>query len=489
MHLIRTGSLAFAGLFVPALAQAATFHVDDIQDFGLSPGAEMCQCLSTNDTCTLRAAVETANDCAGDDIIVLQEGGVYTLTINGPGEDKAVTGDLDVVENLVVQAGEGDTVDANWIVGMTDRIFDVHFGAHLTLDGLIVRNGETQPGERGGCIRAQHAGLELRNTSVQICESAVDGGGIWAHDTEVVLVGSQVSQSRALRGLGGGIYADEKPIAFFDSALLSNIAYDGGGLFVGPGAFLTLENTEVNSNSATRGGGGMWVQEDASAVNLEMVANTAEYAGGALVYRADLIVSGLNARANNSARDGAAFYGHQNSRIEIDHGAITSNTASGNGGAFYSFSLVYLYNTSIYDNTAVAGSAIYNIYGGFAYANNVSIVANVPSAGRGIEANIVRLQNSIVESNGFDCNPGVTSLGYVVSPNPTCLAGGAPGNFNGFANATPLVTPSGSTVLTISSTSAAYNAGDNASCESDDQLYTARPQGVACDIGAYELVP
>ncbi len=79
---------------------------------------------------------------------------------------------------------------------------------------------------------------------------------------------------------------------------------------------------------------------------------------------------------------------------------------------------------------------------------------------------------NLIESNGTSTNacPGALAM------NPDPALGGL------------MDTPPGNTEThAITNTSPAYNAGDNATCESTDQRGVMRPQSGTCDIGAFEL--
>src|SRR5439155_19826905 len=77
-------------------AAAATFAVTRTDD--PVPGA-------CDSDCSLREAVLAANAGSGGDTIVLPAGH-YRLTISGPGEDAAATGDLDLTTSVMI-AGAG----------------------------------------------------------------------------------------------------------------------------------------------------------------------------------------------------------------------------------------------------------------------------------------------------------------------------------------------------------------------------------------------
>jgi hypothetical protein len=78
----------------------------------------------------------------------------------------------------------------------------------------------------------------------------------------------------------------------------------------------------------------------------------------------------------------------------------------------------------------------------------------------------------------------------VVSPDCD-IVGDTTGNLTGDPGlATALANNGGPTeTLALLSTSQAIGAGDNALCEPTDQRGTVRPQGVNCDIGAFEAGP
>ncbi len=63
LRLLTISSLACAGALWSADALAYT--VDNVVDVPRSPGAASCVCLDTMGQCSLRAAVQTANQCYG----------------------------------------------------------------------------------------------------------------------------------------------------------------------------------------------------------------------------------------------------------------------------------------------------------------------------------------------------------------------------------------------------------------------------------------
>src|SRR5678816_4255422 len=103
---IRVAALLSAMVAV-ASAQADTYNVNATTDaVDATPGNGVC--ATAAGTCSLRAAVQEANAHAGPDVISLPAG-VYRLSLFGPGEDLAATGDLDVTGELQVNGAGADT--------------------------------------------------------------------------------------------------------------------------------------------------------------------------------------------------------------------------------------------------------------------------------------------------------------------------------------------------------------------------------------------
>jgi len=96
--------------------------------------------------------------------------GTYFLYRGGTDEDNASTGDLDVLENLNVQATYRNrpVIDGNDI----DRIFDVHGSHELTLSGLTLKNGTVVSGgiNGGGAIRLYD---QFSSASIDACSKAI----------------------------------------------------------------------------------------------------------------------------------------------------------------------------------------------------------------------------------------------------------------------------------------------------------------------------
>src|SRR5215207_841509 len=127
-------SILLAQFGLHPAAAAGEFHVNSTADMlDASPGDGLCETDITGD-CTLRAAVQEANALEGADTITIPAG-EYKLTMEGAGEDDALSGDLDITGQVTITgAGAGATViDANGL----DRAF--HVFASLDLSDLTIK--------------------------------------------------------------------------------------------------------------------------------------------------------------------------------------------------------------------------------------------------------------------------------------------------------------------------------------------------------------
>jgi len=419
----------------PRPGGAATYVVDSSTDEADVAPADLV-CATQFGTCTLRAAVQTANANPGPDTIEL-DFRTFTLTKLGA-EDAAVTGDLDVLEAVAVE-GRGPTatvIDAPTANETSiGRIFDVRGGAVLTLKGLGVRNGRAGKDGAladGGCIRVD-GGLVASDVVVEGCDAPGRGGGVFLAAGTLDLTAAALRKNVAAGG-GGGL-AGSGTLAVADSVLAENDGADGGGAIRCLGGTLRVERTAVVNNKATRGnGGGIGVTGGAATVvNVTLSGNTASSRGGGLFL--------------GSPEAGSA-----------NHLTVTRNTAAEGGGLFVSSTSTFTVGNSI-----VAGNTGGDCRGALGEAGFVLLetAANCTVGGSG---------------NVTGRSPGLADLAEV-----------------------PVAARNGRTsfVHALGEDSPARNAGRPAACDPVDQLGEPRPGGVdakgnflpdACDLGAVETL-
>jgi len=298
-----------------------TTVLDEVDTDLADPG-----CNTISGACSLRAAIQQANAIAdGTTTINMPIASTYALTISGSNENDAVTGDLDIKSRIIIN-GAGSGVQA--IDGQSsDRVFDVHANANLTLNDLTIRNGHNQVdvvnpdiitqqniGEQdgGGGIKAVQASLTLNRVNVSNNTAGGAGGGIDIRGGNASINASMVNNN-FVAGFGGGISSMNARVVINDSTISDNthFAQDiifGGGIFNSGGQnSLAINRSTIARNSAYRDGGGIYHQVGGLAItNSTISGNVAARWGGGL-YNANTvnsyIVDLLNVTiTNNDAR-------------------------------------------------------------------------------------------------------------------------------------------------------------------------------------------
>lgn len=343
-----------------------------------------------------------------------------------------------------------------------------------------------------GDVRIAHIGI--RNGQ------AIGAGGGIANFGRLTLTDSQVSGNRALlgegfQGLGGGI-ANFGTLALSATSVLSNSAFLGGGIH--NSGTLSVTASTLSQNTALLGGGfqtgfggGLANFGRAVLIDSSVISNTAA-SGGASQGPLALGLPGIGGGIANGGT------------LAISGTSVISNSASFGGGAV-NFGALDVANSTISGNAAKHdGGGLANSMIGRARLSFVTIANNwagSASAGSGAGGGLsneisgtVRLEGTLLAGNaagsGPDCSGIIGSAGHnLIQSTPGCtLVGEQAGDLLG---PDPLLGPladNGGPTLThaLPLGSPAIDAAAGASCPATDQRGRVRPQGGACDIGAYE---
>jgi len=234
-------------MLVSATAQAQNFIVNSNTD-AVDTGA----CAAGADNCTLRAAIQAANQLAGADTITLPAG-LFQLSLTGTGEDAAATGDLDITDDLTINGAGAlsTTIDG----GDHDRVFDVGpNGAPLSVffNGLTIRKGLASGGP-GGAIRINLGTVVLNDCSLNGNHTDANGGAI--NNAGTLTLNRCTLSANTASGNGGGLY-NASTVAINNTTLSGNTAtLLGGGLYNATSATATVLHATFALNGDTSGGG------------------------------------------------------------------------------------------------------------------------------------------------------------------------------------------------------------------------------------------
>jgi CSLREA domain-containing protein len=505
--------LAVCGVLVFAhVANAATFVVTttlDSADASVGDGA----CAAESGACTLRAAVQEANAIADPDTIILPAG-TFAITTPGLGEDQAASGDLDLRTDItIVGAGPGATlVDGNHL----DRVFDAfpRFGSPpnvVRIEHVAITNGVGDPG--GGIVN--DSDMVLTDVLVNANASSLDGGGIWSGGV-LHVTDSTVVDNHATGGSGGGIgNSFGGRLTVERSSIARNTAArDGGGIFNSAlfslRGSVTIMSSTLSGNRADGcgGGGALFSRGNALLDQVVVDGNVAGCQGGGVTNAGGTLDVVDSTLARNRAGSGggmanagtanvvrSTFAGNQatfafggailgGGTLTVVNSTLSGNTASQSGGAIRArFARLAIASTTIADNSVVGPGVI-----GFGDPDGGGLFLE--------EGAIVDLVNTVLDGNtrigGAASNCAGTvppvSLGHNLEDASTCGLAESGDLSSIDALLAPLADNGGPTEThALLPASPARDAGDDAQCPSTDQRGVARPQGAACDTGAFEL--
>ncbi len=320
-QIIKLGLLLAALLPTFAFrAEATTFYVNVSNTVPLTP---------FNSWSTAATNIQNAIDIANDGDLILVTNGVYAT--GGRVVYGALTNRVVINKAITVRSVNGSTftfIGGNSVVG-TSAIRGVYMSSNSVLSGFTITNG--------GTLKTGDFYQEM------------SGGGIWAIDTNDVVVTNCVLAGNAANQLGGGIYNG----IVQNCMAIKNTANNGGGV-----ANSIVANCIISNNSAFFSGGGA---TGATIINSKILANYAGSGGGGVASSACygcLIVSNL------ASGYGGGIYMGQN----IVNCTIVGNSAgSATGGVDNNIGLVFVNNTVYFNTVASGGSPNYFSVGGGMY--------------------------------------------------------------------------------------------------------------------------
>lgn len=480
-------------VLVVAVGCSGSLTVDRTDD---DLGASACFEGVPND-CSLRGAILNANRTSGPATIVVPAG-TYPLTLAGPNEDSAESGDLDVTDDVTIQ-GVADSSGARPTIGTDyynlDRVFDVDPArAHVSvvLTGLEILGALFIPTESeplvdfpyGAAIANFGADLTVDGTWIRP-GLAAGGAGIY-NEATLRLTDSVIGSTYVQRAM---------PSTFVAGAAIAN----GDPVSGAAGGAVTIERSRILGVATYRTGGG-----DAEVVEGGAIYNGA---GGTMVMRESTIDGSsieswpwLFPLRCGPAIHGGAIANRGELWIEastLSHASLRTPTQVGcesRGGALFNAGGAALVNVTLSGNRATeSGGAIHNV-GTMALAH-VSVLDSVAGTGGPGDVAIAAAAGSLevassLIANGCAGSAVISDGGNLETPGDTC-GFDQPTDLTGVADprVAPLADDGGPTwTHALLAASPAIDLGIEAACLPTDQRGVARTDG-ACDTGAYEYVP
>ena len=336
---------ALASLGLASTASAATFTVNDSRDLPQSTSASAGSCVSTASTCTLRAAVQAANENGGSNTINVPAG-TYNLTASatnknpndcmfnagGFGNEDQSAGDLKVnpcnnsTSVTVIGAGSGVTV----VNGQNNnRIFELWPNGSLDVQKMTLENGN---------------GIGSDDTTSPVNLPDGDGGAIESDGhlsaESVTFTGNSVTTANSCNTCGGAVDTENVPGStgsFTGDVFQNNTAPYGGAIDTNAPNDVTIAFSLLQANSSSQDGGAIEADGNAAGLTLNF----------------DDLVQNVTA-SGDTGGGGVAWFG--NGAVNVTNSLFRQNQAAGgDGGGFLSDSSVSspvnISNTSFDGNT------------------------------------------------------------------------------------------------------------------------------------------
>jgi predicted outer membrane repeat protein len=279
-------------------------------------------------------------------------------------------------------AGPLDTVITNSVFGYNEDTYikDLQITGEDIFGGIVIRKNiditncyinDNNANADGGGIYLTHGTCNITDSQISYNESSGEGGGIyaWAGTTLSVKNSNIESNKTELdRYDGGGIYLNPDTIASItdNSNINYNSALNGGAVFVSG----TLEVSDANfvSNIATEGGS-IYVNNiaDVKIAKSSLSSNTAitasEGGGGAIMCLGKTQINNTLFKGNSAVyADAGAIFVKEPSDLHCQNCSFEQNSAKDEGGAVRIFDkeIEALFSECEFiENTSIYAGAIY----------------------------------------------------------------------------------------------------------------------------------
>ena len=242
-------------------------------------------------------------------------------------------------------------------------------GTYTTTGTTYTNNTATN---NGGAI--SNAGTLNVSNGTFTSNNAVNGAGIYnsANSTVTIKDNSAINNNTATKG-GGGLYNLGTADIQNGTTFTGNTAGEnGGGLYAG--GQTTINGAKFTNNSATLAGGGLYVAEGITATDTNSTYEGNTAANGAGVYNAGTYTTTGTTYTNNTATNNGGAISNAGT-LNVNNGTFASNNAVNgagvhNTGIFTTTGTTYTNNTATNNGGAINNVGTLNVNGGTFTSNN-----------------------------------------------------------------------------------------------------------------------
>ncbi|MCI6602633.1 MAG: InlB B-repeat-containing protein [Clostridiales bacterium] len=322
--------------------------------------------FSLSHDCNMRIENLTLDGSQNSQFVFISENGTLTLGAgvtlqnfvdvqdqDGPAIYMTGQSSLTIEPDVLIQNNQSNTT-GGVICGNTENTIINIKGGHF------INNSSTQQGRDGGFggVIATFGTLNITGGSFEGNSATIKGGAIWlSNNSQSQIENASFLNNQAARGgaisascplvmsdctltqnrakWGAGVFA-EKPVTLSTINAAENQVNEAGGvLYLYAGG--TIENSNFSHNSAEKQGGAIYLKAgDLTLSESTFTGNTATYGGGALFINHDgegnSRVSSCEFTTNASSYFGGGIYLGRNQYLEVSASTFSKNEAAHGGG-------------------------------------------------------------------------------------------------------------------------------------------------------------
>ena len=398
----------------------------------------------------VQAAAATVNTCDESHLLsaisAAGSTGIVTFSCSGV---ITLSGPIQVSQTLTLDAsGWHVTLDG----GNAVPVIQAGFGGNLTLVNLTVAHGSAGIG--GAVFSFLNSTVTLNNTTISGNIASVGGGILSLTNSTLTVTNSTISGNTA--SVGGGIFnVANSTMTVTNSTISGNTAIVGAGVLNVDTSTATLTNSTISGNKSDVVGGGIYNDGTMTLTDSTISGNRSDIVGGGIYNDGTLTVINSTISGNSSDAVGGGIY--NDGTLTVINSTISGNSATQEGGGIYNVGTLTLANSIVAGNTAAGGMSDPT-------ADCSSFAPPITDQGY----NVLGLGTGCMGVASDVTVPPATVFAVVLGP---LAANGGPTQTRALLPGSPaidLVPASG------------------AGCPATDQRGTSRPQGRACDAGAFE---
>ena len=286
---------------------------------------------------------------------------------------------------------------------------------------------------------------------------------------------------------GGGINVDAGGADVLDNVVVKdNVADEGGGVYVGPGASLDVFRSTIDSNDAVTHGGGIANAGQLTVNSSTIVRNelSGPLAGGGGIWCCEVSTNSTYITNSTIAMNSATYAGggvySGNGSLDVESSTIVRNTSDSNNDGLGADDGGGIFVTPAASQTHTGNTILAeNNYGTTTPVPNQCGISNPMSSG------LTSYGHNLRSTADAECNPFFVATGDLVDPAP--LLGPLMPNGGPTETVSPLP---GSPAIDAANPAAPAPPPNGLACRNTDQR--GLPRGGAagrCDIGALEVQP